>query len=99
MLTKTLVKKAPLIIKRFREIQLARAGQAVVTVTSARELDEAARKLLGDYLQNRLGGKKIVWRHRLEPAILGGAIISYGSRLLDLGFKNRLVKLKNHLIN
>ena len=66
-------------------------------VTLARPADEALRKSLADALSRQLG-KEVLPSFRVEPEILGGAVIRVGEQVHDGSLRRRLTKLRRHLL-
>ncbi len=65
------------------------AGIAEVTVTTAAALKGDARTKLMAKLA-KMYGKEIILREKVDPAILGGMIVSCGDSMLDGSVKTRL---------
>ena len=76
------------------DIKLNRVRAAV---TLARPADEALRKSLADALSRQLG-KEVLPLFRVEPEILGGAVVRIGERIHDGSLRRRLTKLRRHLL-
>jgi F-type H+-transporting ATPase subunit delta len=66
-------------------------------VTLARPADEALRKSLADALSRQLG-KEVLPSFRVDPEILGGAVIRIGEQVHDGSLRRRLTKLRRHLL-
>lgn len=79
------------------EVALAASGRAVAQVTSATPLDAATRERLTGQLA-RLTGKTIQLKESVDPALLGGARILVGSRMLDGTVHARLEALRARLL-
>jgi len=79
------------------EVALAASGRAMAQVTTASPLDEAARGKLVTQLA-RLTGKTVVLQEHVDPALLGGARILVGSRLLDGSVHARLEALRTRML-
>jgi F-type H+-transporting ATPase subunit delta len=78
-------------------VAMEAAGRAIAQVTSAAPLDDATRSGLQVQLQ-RLTGRSIVLQERVDPALLGGARILVGSRLIDGTVQARLDALRDRLL-
>jgi F-type H+-transporting ATPase subunit delta len=79
------------------EVALSASGRAVAQVTSAAPLDEATRQRLTAQLA-RLTGKTIQLQEAVDPALLAGARILVGSRMLDGTVHARLEALRARLM-
>lgn len=68
-----------------------------VEVTVAKELDEATTSALGAQLSALLG-KTAVPRYRIDPAILGGAVVRAGDTIYDGSLRRRLETMRRQLM-
>lgn len=71
------------------EAALARLGQTVVDVTTARPLDAELRRQIAE----RVSGQTTVREH-IDPDIIGGIIIKTPSRVLDASVRTQLRQLR-----
>ncbi len=71
-------------------------GELIVKVTTANPLTDAAKKKISNAFAKQAKGGVVIESEE-DPAILGGAIIRAGSRMLDASVKGRLDRLKNEL--
>lgn len=85
------------IVVRFEEIWQKEKSELAATAESARELSGATKKMLLEYLEARSGRKNITLSEKINPALLGGAILRYDNRLVDMSVKNVLANLKTNL--
>jgi F-type H+-transporting ATPase subunit delta len=74
----------------------ARLGIAEVQVNSARALSEPQKAELTQALE-RLTGKKVEARYRLEPELIGGALVQIGSTIYDGSVRDQLKRLRARL--
>jgi F-type H+-transporting ATPase subunit delta len=72
-------------------------GRVHADVTLARELDEAAGVAVAERL-SRVLGKKVVPHFRVQPAILGGAIVRVGDTVMDGSVRRRLGALRARML-
>jgi F-type H+-transporting ATPase subunit delta len=86
----------PLIEKRFVALWNAERGVEEAEVLSARPLDPAQEKRLRQALE-KVAGRAVEMRVSVDPAILGGALVRMGGRVLDGTVKSRLKALRAHL--
>ncbi len=91
------------ILTSFTKVISQKTNSLEAEVVSVRELTKISVQELKDWLisqtgpASRLGGRKVVLKERLEPDLLGGLIIKYEDRLLDLSLKTQLQDLYKHL--
>lgn len=97
------------VVKRGRQRLLAEMAEAYVAlldqkfnrvragITVAREPDKALRKSIEQALAKLLG-KEVLAAYEVQPAILGGAVIRVGDRVLDGSVRRKLVQLRRHLL-
>ena len=91
--------KAEAIIAAFGEIWNREHGEVAATLSSARELGNAAREMVVDYLKDKTGAKKIILNEKIDKDLMGGFVLRYGSKVLDGSLKNSLDSLKNKISN
>jgi F-type H+-transporting ATPase subunit delta len=65
-------------------------------ITTAITLDDATLKRLADEL-SRITGKTVRLFQRIDPAILGGAIIKVGEQIIDGSLRRKLDQIKERL--
>jgi len=75
---------------------LERFGVVQAQVTTARDLGAAEKTELGKALE-RLTGKRIEADYRLDPALIGGAVVQIGSTVYDGSVREQLQRLKMSL--
>ncbi len=86
----------PEIIATFQDVIRQRQGIAEAEITSAAELSAAQKKKFAQTLE-RLTGKKIQAKYTLDPALLGGAVVSVGDTIYDGSVRNSLNELRARL--
>jgi|SRR3989339_256248 len=84
------------IIAEYREHSAKMAGTVDVHVTVARKLSAAAEKIFSSDLSKRLKKDVIVHTH-IDPALIGGAVISYGDTIIDGSVTRAIADLKESL--
>ena len=84
------------IIEEFSAI--ASAARQLVTgeVVTAVALDDATRKRMAAEL-SRLTGKNVQLLQKVDPTILGGAIIKVGEQIIDGSLRHKLDQIKERL--
>lgn len=80
------------VARRFAEIRDEDEGRAAIHVESARAFDEASRKEF-DKLLGAWSGRNARVTYSENPALLGGARVRVGDRVLDASIRGRLSRL------
>jgi len=93
---RSLVGLAPRIKDAFEILYNNYKGQTPATVTTAVPLDDATRQRIVADLQTQTG-KRILLDERVDPSILGGAIVRVGDSLMDGSVRQRLAILRNQI--
>lgn len=86
----------PEIVETFQRVMRERQGVAEAEIVSATELSDAQKKNFSQTLE-KLTGKKVEANFRLEPGLLGGAVVRIGSTVYDGSVRNRLNELRARL--
>jgi F-type H+-transporting ATPase subunit delta len=86
----------PEIIAAFQEAIRQREGIAEAQVCSATELSAAQKAELGSTLERRTG-MRIEAKYSVEPALLGGAVVTLGDTVYDGSLRSRLNQLRARL--
>jgi F-type H+-transporting ATPase subunit delta len=84
------------IIQSFEQIVEERMGFARAEVASARELTEPQRSALNAQLE-KLTGKGIRMRMRVDDSLIGGVIARIGSTVYDGSLRGQLASLEHRL--
>lgn len=96
MLQKKRIQHLPLVFEPYRLLVEEHLGVVRARVETAiplpRELADALRERL-----ERLTGKKIVLEPRVEPAIIGGIIVSLAGKIIDASLRHQLSLLREQL--
>ena len=102
-------KLAGLIVRRNQSSQLEKIIESfekawdkedelvAVEITSARSLSKSSRELILNYVSKNVQGRKTEVKYGINPELMGGFIVRYGSTMLDFSLKNRLKELKQSL--
>lgn len=86
----------PEIAEAFDALLLERMGIAEAQVTSAEELTAAQKTELNRAME-RVTGKKLESRYRVDPGLLGGAVVRIGSAVYDGSVREQLERLRERL--
>lgn len=82
----------PEIIAAFHAIAAAQRGEATAQVTSAHPLDEGQIEQLRQKLEAR-EGRNVKIRTSVDPELLGGLVVTIGSKRIDSSIRTRLNSL------
>lgn len=83
----------PAMIDAFLEELHRRRGEATADVIAARPLSGAQLEAVTDALRRSAGGKVAV-NVTVDPSLLGGIVVRYGSRMIDSSVRTKLNKLQ-----
>ena len=93
-----LVYLIPVILKEFEKINLIATDHIAASVTSKDELDNKEVNKIKNIIEER-SKKKVIIKQELDQNILGGVVIKYQDKLLDLSLKKQLNNLSKQLSN
>jgi F-type H+-transporting ATPase subunit delta len=79
---------------------MANAARNIVDaeVVSAIKLDKSYKEELVKIL-NRLAGRDVKPKYKVDPSLLGGMVIRIGDKVIDGSVKNKLKTLRQHLVS
>eukprot|EP00210_Caulerpa_lentillifera_P000640 g618.t1 len=83
----------------FEEQYCKMSDTLVVTLTSAVQLDESERFEIVQKLQELSGAKYVKLKPVIDPRIIAGFTLEYGSSQIDLSVKGQLERLSQQLIS
>ena len=92
-----LVDLMPNIARELQQLVLDYKNEATAEVTSATQLDESTQHQVQQALE-RMTGKKIVLKTRVQPEILGGVVARVGDQVIDGSVERRLKLLQQQLL-
>ncbi|MBM3858481.1 MAG: ATP synthase F1 subunit delta [Verrucomicrobia bacterium] len=84
------------IVEEFDRVASAARQKITGEVTTAIKLDDATLARLAGEL-SRLTGKNVQLFQRIDPAILGGAVIKVGEQIIDASLRRKLDQIKTIL--
>jgi len=87
----------PAIRREFERMADEAAGIVNVALTTAAELDDSERKRYERALAERLG-KSVRMEYRHDPALVAGATVQIGDRLIDGSVRTQLDRLRQQLV-
>ncbi|GAA5899003.1 hypothetical protein JCM8208_002974 [Rhodotorula glutinis] len=88
------------VVDGFLEIMSAHRGEVKVVVTSAVPLDKDLQKRIEDSLKSSQvaqAGKNLVIENRVNEAVLGGLVVDFGDKTIDLSVASRVARLNQQL--
>jgi len=85
--------KLPEVARAYSEIAAAARGQVTAKVITAHPLDDAQRRELAAKLKAR-EGRDVTLDTAVDPGILGGLVVTIGSRRIDGSLRTRLNSLE-----
>ncbi len=86
------------VVLRYEGLVKEHLGRVEVEVTTAVELDEEERERLKERLGRMLEGSEVILQTRVEPNILGGAVIRVGGRMVDGSIRGQLESLREGML-
>jgi F-type H+-transporting ATPase subunit delta len=86
------------IIEEFSAVAASARETVTGFVTSAIALDDATIKKLTSEL-SRVTGKNVQLLQKVDPSILGGAIIQIGEQIIDGSLRRKLNQIKEQLVH
>ncbi|MXP28758.1 F0F1 ATP synthase subunit delta [Porphyrobacter algicida] len=86
----------PAVIRAFRQIAAAQRGELTAEVTSARALTDDQLEKLRQKLTAR-EGRTVKLSTKVDPELLGGLVVTLGSRRIDGSIRTRLNSLSQAL--
>ena len=85
------------IANQFIAIYNEQKGIANATVTSATDLDDKSLDQIKAYISQKINKPNIQLTVKTDAGIIGGLVIAYEDKLLDMSIKSELNKLKQQL--
>ena len=86
----------PLIAEEYRRLVDRKFNRLDVEVVLASEPDERLEEEIRSGLSAKLG-RTIVPRFRIQPEIIGGAIVKYGDNVIDGSLRRQLLQLRRRM--
>ena len=87
----------PTIVPAYREMADEYAGRVRVHVATATSLGEAMRKEIHDTLTGGLR-REVILEDELEPALVGGAVVTIGDKVYDGSLATRLKEVRKQIM-
>lgn len=89
--------RAEAIVTAFSEIWDKEEGRLQADISTARTIDQEAKKSVSAYLQKRSGAKTIELKERTDAGMLGGFILRYRDKVVDASLKSSLKSLRSKM--
>lgn len=84
--------------KRFIDLIMAHKGQVKVLVTTVIPLPAEEEKELKQTLQDIIGqGKTVTVEQKIDPSIMGGLVVEFGQKVLDMSIRTRAKQMERFL--
>ena len=87
------------ILAEFSKVWDQAQGHLPAELISVRELDQATKKLISEYLKTKTAAERIDLKSKIDEKILGGFILRYGDKIIDGSVRANLNNLKNKISN
>ncbi|KAF5752661.1 hypothetical protein HS088_TW01G00577 [Tripterygium wilfordii] len=86
------------IANKFNELTMAHKGEVKAIVTTVIPLPPQEEKELKETLQHIIGqGKTVKLEQKIDPSILGGLVIEFSQKVLDMSIKSRATQMERFL--
>jgi F-type H+-transporting ATPase subunit delta len=85
------------ILEAYHQVADAGVGLVEAEVTSARELDGGAREQM-EFEISKLAVSRVSVSYKLDPALIGGAVVRIGSTVYDGSVRGQLAQMKSALV-
>ncbi len=91
------VSRWPEIMEIFEKLWNKKNNTIKAEISSANNLSAETVKALKEMIKEKSSGAKVEIDKKIDKNLLGGVVLHYGDKVLDLSLKNRLGKLKEEL--
>ena len=89
--------RLPEISAAFTDLWNQEHGLLPAELATARPLAPEAKNIILDYLKNKTKAKEILLTESIDPQLLGGFVLKYGSRIIDGSLRSSLSDLSHNL--
>ena len=89
------------IIEEFENLYCESTDTQIATVTSAVKLENEQQFMIAKKIQEMTGAKNIKLKPEVDPALLGGFVVTYGkdgSGYIDMSVAGQVAQLKNEVV-
>lgn len=91
------LKDTDALIKNFIDLWNKQNDLSVVEVTTANKLTSTSKKMIKEYVADKLKTKEVELSEKIDKNILGGLVIREGDRIFDGSLRGRLYDLKERI--
>jgi F0F1-type ATP synthase delta subunit len=92
-------KRLPAILRMAERLSDERDGTVSLSVETATETDEPARRAIESAVAGFFPGKRPVFRYGVNPGLVGGARISSDDEMIDATIRRRLKEMESRIRN
>jgi F-type H+-transporting ATPase subunit delta len=86
------------IIRFFNEAWDKKNNIVEAEIVTARKIGAPAIAELEKFIKSRAGSDDVELTEKIDPSLLGGVVLRYGNKSLDLSLKNKLAELKRQIV-
>jgi F-type H+-transporting ATPase subunit delta len=87
------------IIRFFNEAWDKKNNTVEAEIVTARAISREAIAELEEFIKARAGSDKVEMSEKVDLGLLGGVVLRYGNKSLDLSLKTKLADLKRQITN
>ncbi|HTW97097.1 MAG TPA: ATP synthase F1 subunit delta [Candidatus Methylomirabilis sp.] len=87
------------IIRFFNEAWDKKNNTVEAEIVTARVISKNAIAELEKFIKARAGSDKVEMSEKIDSSLLGGVVLRYGNKSLDLSLKTKLADLKRQIVN
>lgn len=87
------------VIRFFNEAWNKKYNEVEAEIVSARAISQETIAKLKEFIKKKTGSDKIMLKESIDKNFLGGMILRYGNKSLDLSLKTKLADLKRQITN
>jgi ATP synthase, F1 delta subunit len=87
------------IIRFFNEAWDKKNNTVEAEIVTARVISKQAIAELEKFIKSRAGSDDVELIEKIDSSLLGGVVLRYGNKSLDLSLKNKLAELKRQIVN
>ena len=82
-----------------RRLWNAKQRRHVVQVVTAEPLDDDQRHRFEEVIRSKVAVGSAVFQYQIDPALIGGLVVSYGDRRFDLSIRSKLARIQTRLLD
>jgi F-type H+-transporting ATPase subunit delta len=89
--------KVEKVMNEFNKFWNEKEGIIEAEIVSAMELNKATFKDLNNFIAELSGAKRVETKETVDKKILGGVVLKFGDKVVDVSVKSRLYNLRNSI--